>query len=225
MAILTSAEFTAASGLAPTGDDAASLDALCAAVDAAIKRVLRPFHPEPLTCSNVVLDAPYERELYLPVTPVRGVTSIYYRSDANGLAANFTSDYLIDNTDGAAYQLVIDDWVNNYSRRGLVRRVGEVWAWERFRPAERLGYRLGPERGSLLVNFTAGPTSVPLDVQQAAVVAATLLYQRRKTGVPLASESWGGYSYSAAGQFTAEAAVRSPEVAALLAPYTSIHVG
>jgi hypothetical protein len=86
-----------------------------------------------------------------------------------------------------------------------------------------LAYRARDERGSVLVNFLAGPTSVPADIAEAGVCAVTLLYERRKKGMPLQSESFGGYSYSAAGPFTAEGALNTPECRALLAPYTPIH--
>jgi hypothetical protein len=45
-----------------------------------------------------------------------------------------------------------------------------------------------------------------------------MVYQRR-TGAPVTSESWNGYSGSYAGPFTESAAVNSPDVRQLLAPY------
>jgi hypothetical protein len=53
----------------------------------------------------------------------------------------------------------------------------------------------------------------------------TLMYNRRVEGAPYASESWNGRSQSIAGPFTAESAVRTPDVLALLTPYLTVHVG
>jgi hypothetical protein len=225
MAIIDPATYADLVGsVSSTGVDSTSIATLCTAVDAAVKRLLRPFHPEPLTVSSCVLDAPPDRDLYLPITPVRSITSVYYRADAYGVAANFTSDYLIDNSDGDEYQLDIDDKVNSYSRKGILRRIGRVWGVSHVRPLEKLAYKVAPERGSILVNYAAGPTSVPADITAAAVQAVTLMYQRRKTGMPVQSESWNGYSYSGAAAFTAEAAIRTPDVLEMLKPYMAIHV-
>lgn len=225
MAIISATTYQSATNQTISGGAATALATWCSAVDSAIKRKIRPFYPEPTTVTDCILDAPADRDLYLPVTPVRSATSVYYRSDANGLAANFTSDYLLDNTDGAAYQLVIDDVVNGYAKRGLLRRVGQVWGLSRVRPPERLGYRLEPERGALKVTFAAGPSSLPDDIFAAAVLAVSMLFERKESGVAVGSESWNGYSRSIAGPFTAEGAVNSPDVLALLMPYMSIHVG
>ncbi len=224
MAVIDSEYFLNYTGTTYTSADAVSLATVCAAVDAAVKRLLRPFHPEPLAVANCVLDAPAGRDLVLPIGPVRSVASVYYRSDANGLAANFTSDYLLDNTDGVEYQLLIDDKVSGYSRGGVLRRVGRDWSRSFYRPPTRLSYHLADERGSVLVNYTAGPTSTPEDIRAAACSAVTLLMNRRKEGAPYASESWNGRSQSLAGPFTAEAAVRTPDVLAMLQPYLTVQV-
>jgi hypothetical protein len=225
MAIIDSTIWATHTGVTVTGADAVSIAAYCAGVDAAIKRMLRPFHPEPTTITDCILDAPPDRDLVLPVVPVRAVTSVYVRPDANGLVANFTSDYLLDNTDNAEYQLLIDDFITGYARRGILRRVNRLWGYGHYSPPDRLAYKLEPRRGAIKVTFTAGPASVPTDIQLAATIAVTLMYNRRVEGAPYASESWNGRSQSIAGPFTAESAVRTPDVLALLTPYLTVHVG
>jgi hypothetical protein len=106
-------------GTDSTRDDA--LTGMLVGVEAAIKKLCRPFLFEPLTLTDVVLDAPWNwQDLYLPVTPVRSVTSVYYNAEAHGVVANFTSSNLL--TAGTDYQLVIDDHVNGWSRWGRLRR-------------------------------------------------------------------------------------------------------
>lgn len=225
MAVITQALVTTYTGVTFTGADATAVDALALAVDAALKRMLRPFYPEPVTVTDCILDAPLSRDLYLPVTPVRSVTSVYYNSGASGVVANFTATYLLDNTDGAAYELVIDDKLNNYAKAGLLRRVNRIWGASSVRPPQRLAYHLEDERGSVKATFAAGPIAVPKDIELAAGIAVVLMFQRRKEGAPFASESWNGRSQSIAGPFTAESALRSPDCLALLMPYLPVHVG
>jgi hypothetical protein len=50
-----------------------------------------------------------------------------------------------------------------------------VWGVTTYRPPGRLGYRPEGERGALLVNYLAGPTSVPADLEAAGVVAVVQL--------------------------------------------------
>jgi hypothetical protein len=58
-------------------------------------------------------------------------------------------------------------------------------------------------------------------------LATSLLFERRKKGIPLQSESFNGYSYSNSGPFTVEAAIKTPDVMELLraAGVLPIHVG
>ncbi len=222
MALIDPSTWSALSTNTVSGTDAAAVAGFCTAVDAALKRMLRPFLPEPLTVSNAVLDAPVSEWLPLPARPVRAVTSIYVNPQANGVVSNFTAADLLD---PSAYQLIIDDPIDGLARSGLVRRVNGVWGARWVSPPTNLGARLDPTRGSVLVTFTAGPVSVPADIQLAAAMAVSQLFDRRQRGMPMTSESWNGRSESYAGQYTADAAVRSPEVLSLLRPYLPVHVG
>jgi hypothetical protein len=219
MALGSLSDMKAALGI--TGTDAtrdAALTVLLAQTEAAIKKVCRPFLFEAATFTDVILDAPWNsQDLYLPATPVRSITSLYYSADGHGVAANFTSDNLL--TAGTDYQLVIDDPVNTWSRHGRVRRLNRsLWGSDRVRPYTRLANGVVDGPGAIKVTFVAGCTSVPAEVAEALYLATMMVYQRR-TGAPVTSESWNGGSVSYDGQFTATAAVNSPDVKQLLAPY------
>lgn len=219
MAILSVTEYMQNTGQSFTGDDLGALSASVAAAEAAVKRVIAPFVAEPTTYTSKVLDAPIGHRLYLPNVPVRSITSVYLRYGANGDSSLFTSDYLLTNyTD---YYLPLDDPDRGYSRSGIVyRRGSSSWGYELRRPVGRLDYDADPNRGAILITYVAGPTSVPEDIKAAVMLAASLEYARRKTGLPVTSESWNGYSYSTPGPFGV-AAISSPDVMALLAPYVS----
>lgn len=226
MAIISQSEIEERTGTTYAGANASAITQLCIDVDAAIKKRLAPYYPEPLT-KTFYLDAPLSRELRIPYRPVRGITSIYYRPGANGDPSAFTSDDLL--TAYTDYQFTVDP-VLGYSDSGIVRRIDTLWGWRAFSPPERLGYELQAERGALKVVATIGPAAVPADIALAAHLCVLRLYQFRTTGLPLQSESENGYSYSNASPYTVEAALNSPDVVSLLAPYTSkagmtLHVG
>lgn len=223
MALVTLESVQTYQGTTYTGANAAALTAYCAAIDDAIKRLLAPYYPEPKTLADIILDAPPSRELILPVRPARSITSVYYNPVAHGLASNFTADHLIDNTDGDEYQLTLDA-ITGRNERGILRRVNRNWGYARHSPNERLGYEIEPERGAIKISYLAGPTAVPPAIASAAFFAALLMYQRRERGAPMQSESENGYSYSLASAFTADAAIRTPEVMGLLKPFLTVHI-
>ena len=181
--------------------------------------MLAPFYPEPVTITDCILDAPPSRDLYLPVKPVRSITSVYYRSDAGGLLANFTADYLLDNAAGDQYQLLVDDPITGWSRQGCLRRIDMAWGYTNIVPLSRLASQIEPERGSIKVTYTAGPSALPPEIEAAAVLAVSILLARKKTGMPVVSESWNGYSASYAGPFTATGVLYTPDIQAMLSPY------
>jgi hypothetical protein len=221
VAIGTLAGYLAHAGISSTDATRdASLSAILVTTEAAIKRLCYPFLFEPQTLTDVILDAPWASDtLLLPALPVRSITSLYYNPAGKGLAANFDSTHLLSaNVD---YQLVIDDFVNNWSRAGRVRRLNRsVWGVGYLRPLGRLGFGPQPEAGSIKLTAAVGCASVPAEVSQALYLATALVYARR-SGAPVTSSSWNGYSESLAGPFTTTAAVNSPDVMQLLAPYVS----
>lgn len=224
MAIVSLAAVQDYTGDSYTGANATSIERFCMAVDTAVKRMIFPFRPEPVTITNQLIDAPMTNILEIPLTPVRSITSLYLHWGSNGDASAFdlTNDILVNHDD---YYMPIDDPINSWSRTGFVyRRGASTWGYEMIRRLGRLYVEEDPNRGAILANYTAGAATVPADIESAAVMAVVLMYQHRKTGAPLNSENWGGYSYSTASQFTAEGAIRTPEVQALLAPYINIPI-
>lgn len=222
--ILSLANLLARAGLTSTDSTRdAALTALLADVDAAIRRAIRPYLPEPVTVTDAILDAPRGNVLSLPCVPVRSITSLYLRWGANGDASLFDAgDLLAANTD---YYLPLE-YPEAHSRSGDVYRRGRSsWGYERRWPVGRLAPNLDPARGAVKATFAAGPASVPSDLASAAFFATMLLYDRRERGAPLSSESWGGRSESVAGQFSATSVIESPEVAAMLRPYQTVRIG
>lgn len=222
MAILTSTDFSTATGVSPTGADLAALQAICKAVSDAIVRMAGGNVFERATYTSVVLDAPWnDRVLRLPQWPVASVSSLYLNWNAKGDPSLFDSTHLLTNfTD---YRLLIDDHVLNVSRRGKVEILTRpYWAYQHERTlAMPLTGRLRNCPGCVKATFVAGYSVLPDDLVQAAVMAATLMYQRRKRGAPVNSESLNSYSYSLSGEFTAAAALQTPDAWLLLRPYVN----
>ena len=213
--IITSGQYTAWTGQGATGADLLALANHCAAVSDAILKHLRPYSPVPLTVTDAILDAPTGNVLLLPATPVRGDPTIYYRPGAGGDVTAFTSDNLL--TAGADYYMPVNAF-DGWSRTGIVYRRGRSnWGQEWvYANSRSLAATINPNRGAIKVTYAAGETSVPDAVRQAAQLMVSLTFNRRKTGMPLSSESWNSYSYGASGPFSATAALASPDVAALL---------
>lgn len=216
--LIDAVTWAAHTGVSHTGADAIALDRWCGAVRAALLKRLRPYLPEPQT-ATFIIDAPPTGTLILPVRPVRALTSIHLHPGANGDSSLFVAaDLLTNYTD----YFSPTDPLDGYNRSGLIHRRGaSCWGYEWTRRPTTLASTLDPNRGAVKIVAAVGEATVPEDIRAAGVAAVSLLMNRRTTGMPLNSESWANYSYSGAGQFTAEAAINSPEVRALLAPYTA----
>jgi hypothetical protein len=214
MAIIDATTWQGLTSNSVSGGDLAAVSALSDAVSDVITRMCYPNVLEPTTFTLAAFDAPLGNVLLLP-RPIRSISAIYLVPNANGDPSGCNSTTLL--ADYSDYMLDISDKVANISRTGRVYRRGASWWGFEWRwPIGRLAPAIDPNRGALFVSGEFGPSSVSPAVQLAASSAVTLLYERRKSGAPLNSENWGGYGYSAAGQFTAEAAVSSPEVMGLL---------
>ncbi len=217
----------------------ASLTALITAVSEAVKRRCRTRF-EAATYTGIVLTPPASDKLCLRQVPVRSITSVYLNPSANGDPAAFTSDHLL-----TAYEdYYLETTEEGYSRSGIVRRTrGKAWGSAGLVQGFAVGTfglvsglpgglaltgggggltrSVGPAPGSLKVTYAAGYLTVPEPVALAVHLAVSRLYQIRKVGVGLGSESWNAYSYSAA-QVDAKAVagvLSSPEIAGLLAAY------
>lgn len=217
--IITAESWQAATAQTLTGANLAALHHWCAAVSNAILRAIRPFHPEPITVTDWIADAPPTRDLILPIRPVRSITSVYLNHLANGLVANFTSAHLLDNTDAKEYQLLIDDPVKGWSRSGILRRVWQAWGVGFVTYPGRLAASLEPSRGAIKISYAAGAVSVPPEITAAAVMAVSMLYNRKETGLVAASESWNGYSRSLSGPGLEAGILDNPDIQNLLADY------
>lgn len=70
---------------------------------------------------------------------------------------------------------------------------------------------------SMLIDYTAGYATIPLDVQQATMIIAARIFNGRKRDTGVQSESLGGYSYSLRGSSEVDA-----EAKELLMPHRRI---
>ncbi len=225
MAIVSATIWQTFTGVTLTGAELASLTTVCGQVNAVINKLIRPYQLEPITQTQEILDAPIEPYLLTELVPVRSLTSVWLNGGANGdpSAFNLTLDLLTEFID---YQLILDMQPEGWSRSGRVRRVGQsVWGTQWRRPPTRLTAELDPNRGSVMLTYEAGHTSVPADVTEAACLNVSLILKRKLSGAPAVSESWNGYSASLASAFLQTAAILSPDVIAALAPYMSMFTG
>lgn len=226
MAIINADRWQSLTGNSVSGADLAAVGGIAEAVSEALTRRCYPYILEPKTITLFAFDAPPTPELWIP-KPVRSVSAVYYHCGASGDSSlvDLTADLLVAGTD---YINRVDDVLTGWNRSGCLRRANSsAWGVSYRRPVGRLAYAIEAERGSVFVSALLGPTSVSGAVQLAASTAVSMLYQRRKTGVPVGSESWNGYSASGANTFTAEGALETPEVRSLLmaAGVLPIHVG
>jgi hypothetical protein len=218
VAIIDSAGWTARTGITLSGADATALSAACLAVGEAIELQCRPFLFEPATVTGVC-DAPTRASLYLPVCPIRSITSLWLNPDANGDSSAFTSDHLL--TQYTDYYLPLDP-VNGYSRWGeVLRRGSPSWGCERPTLYDRLAPNMTPARGAVKYTVAAGTLTVPDDVAYAASLAVSKLMASRQFGAQVTSASLNGGSYSLPAD-AVRGALLDPTVAGLLMKYTPI---
>lgn len=110
------------------------------------------------------------------------------------------------------------------SYSGMIERVGTVWPMRsQYTPGQLL---LQPIEGlgNIKVSYIAGFPTLPMDVRSAVCQLAAYIRRSADKGVPVNSESLGGYSY-AVGQQAASGAV--PElggVRSTLLRYKGVHI-
>jgi hypothetical protein len=219
-------EFTGVT--ASAGAELTALSAICQTVAELLERKCYPALIAPKALTLFAFDAPPTDKLLLP-RPVRSISAIYYHPGANGDSSelDLTADLLTNYTQ---YYSPPDDVLTGWNRSGVVLRrpQGMVWGWEHGRHFGTLAPVVDPNKGAVFVSGSFGPDRVPHPIRMAAVRAVTLLYNSRVAGMPFTSESWNGRSQSTAQNYTAEAAVNSPDVLALLRDsglYSGIHFG
>ena len=155
--------------------------------------------------------------------PVTAVSSVYENVSGYYQSANFTSAELL--TEGTDYAIEVDAG----GQPGILRRIGAVWPYMRFRKLDRLAFHRDTAFGSVKVTYTAGlaPSQLSL-VKEAGYLTAVVLYRAWSNGMgPIQSESLDGYSYLIAvsqnqNKLNPVVSERSRE---LLAPLVRIPVG
>lgn len=213
--LVTPTDWQNATGQTVTGAELVALSRWCMSVDAAIRKAIKPYVPNPTTFTDVILDAPPDENLILPAVPVRSIASIYLHPGANGDPSAFTSaDLLTAYTD---YFLQIDP-IDNHSRSGIVRRrPGMAWGAEAYREIGRLGGTYQPNRGAIKVTFAAGPMVIPEDLIGAATLGVSYLMGKKKTAA--FGENWG-----TAAAMGAPSILRVPDIADMLLRYQDFYI-
>jgi hypothetical protein len=143
-------------------------------------------------------------ELVLRQRPVTAVTAVYMDPTGFwGQGANaFPSSTLM--TAGTHYALVLDDG-GNQSTCGVLMRIGGTGpGFPGTYPDQWMGGKLAAYRlprwqrgqGNIKIQYTAGYTTVPEDLANAATQIAAYLVRNMPSGMPLTSEGLGAYNYS-----------------------------
>ncbi len=193
-ALIDATSYQVSAGVTLTGAELAACSAWCLAVSDGVKRLVHPFLLEPVTVTDKICDAPVRGALFLPVFPIRSITSLYLNWSANGDPAEFTSDHLL--TQYTDYYLELDP-IDNYNRFGKVlRRGSDSWGYERVALVDRLAATVGPARGAIKFTVAAGTASIPTDVAAACAHAVSQCMLQKVTGMPVTSASLNGGSYS-----------------------------
>lgn len=213
-AIASAEEFFARQQITPTDSLRAAISPIVVECEDTVKAFCTLAKFEPGTHTDRVLDAPWNsREIYLPLKPVRAVTSLYVNRDARGNSASFDSTHL--KTAYTDYRLVIDMDPEGWSKTGTVQILtASFWGAGLDRPYSRLGFGVHDVEGAIKVTYTYGYTVPPPRAVSAIYKMVAMIAARRKTGLPVTSASLNGASYSTAGPFTASAALYSPDVLA-----------
>lgn len=205
MALLTLAEhktFASIVGNDPVRD--ASLTAIIQESIDAVKRYCNNGELE-LTQYTQILNAPPTSAIILPFAPVHYAPSatppitfeFYQRNDANGDPSKFTSEYL--KTIYTDYQIDFGPTNITVSDSGIVRLNYSPAGIAYSRPLYSLAVKVTPVFGAIKVVYTAGYDPVPPSLKMALNIVVREVFNRRKLGIPINSESLNGYSYSGNG--------------------------
>jgi hypothetical protein len=219
MALLTLEQFLAIRGqVGPDETTQASLQAIISEVSDAILRYLKNGSIETASYT-VIMDAPVSINLVLPVVPILASSlQLWFNYQAQGDPAAFTSANLL--TAYSDYQLLTGPFNSTYSESGIVRNLWGAWGVSYMRPALSLASSLIATPGAIKATFTAGYSTVPPSIVQAAFLAATKLYNMRKTGMPFTNESLQAYSYGSQASATADGVIQGdPTIRSLLKPF------
>jgi hypothetical protein len=225
LALLTLSQAKAYAGI--TGNDPVRDAALSEMINEAIDAVKQYCRNGAIerTEYTIILDSPTYTSLILPYTPVRvDGLQVWVNYDANGDPSKFTSEFLYEMYKDYTVDLGQDNV--NVSDSGILRSLRGIWGYSSERPVYSLATKIVPNRGAIKVTYTAGYDQVPAAVRGALNIIVRKLYNQRKLGVPLQSESLNGYSYSGQSSATANGILQGdPTVRDMLRPYTRPQVG
>ncbi len=179
-----------------------------------------------------ILNLPSYPSLIVPFAPVTYAPdaetpidfSLWIKNDANGDPAAFTSDHLLR----PYIDYVLETGPTNItvSDSGIVRFLNGVWAVNRERPVYSLATKIIPGYGSVKVTYTAGYATTPPMLRMVLNLIVRKIYNARKLGVPITSESLNGYSYSTNSNITADGLITGdPSVQKSLRTFCRPQVG
>lgn len=138
------------------------------------------------------------KALPLRQTPVTAISSVYLDFAGyfgQGASSPFSSVTLL--AAGVDYTLQIDKNAASYS--GILWRIGTVWSEiNRSYTSGRVTQEVGLALGNIKVSYTAGYTTIPLDIQYCVVMLIQRMRLLIKYGAMLESEKLRDYSYKLA---------------------------
>jgi hypothetical protein len=159
--------------------------------------------------------------LLLTHTPVQSITEV--RVDSAGYAGQGTGfGAATVLTAGVDYYLAPDDPLNNWSRAGMLVRIGSVWPRRSVRYAGQLSGSAAPGLANVKVTYSAGFTAdastPPADLQLAANLVLSQLRAAAKLGQVMQTERLGEYQYQLQPQQLGQA-IRAASVEGVLQKY------
>lgn len=181
------------------------------------------------TTYTVILNAPTYPALVLPFAPVKFDPDtfdlfIWFNSNAQGDPTQFTDDFLLTPYTDWTLETGLTD--STTSENGIVRFQNGIYGFGRERPVYSLTTKVVPLYGCLKVQYVAGYDPIPAALRGAVNIVVMKLYNARRTGVAMTSESLGGYSYSAQGSATADGIITGdPTVRKMLSTFSRPQVG
>jgi hypothetical protein len=230
VALLTLAEHKTWAGITTTDStrDAALQEMIDEAIDA-VKSYCNNGELE-ATEYTQILDSPPTTAIILPYTPVvidsedSESFQLWKNDSANGDPSLFTDEFLLEMY--LDYVLDIGPANITTSDTGIVRFMNRAVGVNYERPLYSLGLKIVPIRKSIKVVYTAGYETIPPRLQAALNLIVRKLYNMRKLGIPMNSESLNGYSYSGQGAATANGIVGGdPTVQQMLRSFCRPQIG
>lgn len=184
------------------------------------------------TAYTQILNLPSYPSLVVPFAPVvyapnAGTPidfSLYISTTARGDPDAFTSDHLL--RPYIDYILETGPTDITTSESGVVRFINGIWFVNRERPVYSLSTKIVPAYGAVKLVYTAGYDPVPATLRLALNLIVRKVFNARKIGAPISSESLNGYSYSTNSNVTSEGLITGdPGVRKSLATFCRPQVG